>query len=140
MQRNISVSEPDPELKRHSLLTELKSYSIPHINCYRPVSSSEFNYLCHPSKCIFNLLQKCEISFRNCIGKLKFCNSPKTLILSAIQNNVNVNEYPKCHSLDQDILKRYIKLRLNIFAKELSRSYVPCMQYASKTAARSCMK
>ena len=50
------------------------------------------------------------------------------------------NEFPNSHSLDQQILKCYVKLCLNIHVQELFRTYITFVQYASKTAARSSVK
>ena len=60
------------------------------------------------------LLRKCEIIFKKCIDLVKLSHSPEKIVLSEIQ--YDENEFPNCHSLDQQILKRFIRLRLNIYA------------------------
>ena len=125
-----SVNEPNPQLKCYSLLTELKSFS-------SSANTSSKNYLCHPSKQIFDLLIKCEIIFRNKINYYKNHVAPEKLILNEVE--YEKEQFPHCHIQVENILERYIKLRLHIFADELSKKFLTKVQFAGKFAARSCI-
>ena len=130
-QRFFSNKNPDDHLANASSLIQFKSYNS---EVGSPIVT---NYLCHPSKSAFGLLQKCEITIRSFAKEFIRCSNPETRILNII--DYNVSDFPECHHLKQAIFKRYIKLRLNVFANDLSHKTCSTKQYASKTAARSCI-
>ena len=49
------------------------------------------------------------------------------------------NKMAVCHSVVPAILKRYVKLRLHVLAKENNKKHDKKQVLASKTAARSCI-
>ena len=60
----------------------------------------------------------------------------KTDVLNGLSEiQYDENEFP--NSLNQQIFKRYVKLRLNIYAQKLFQTYITSVQYASKITARS---
>ena len=49
-------------------------------------------------------------------------------------------DFPRCHFLVAAIVEGYMRLRLNIHAKELTTDNCNLKQFASKTAAHSLIK
>ena len=95
-----------------ALLTKFKCYrndmrSYPHTT----------NYLCHPSKNVLHVLKKCEVIFRNSIKRAIRFTSPAEIILSQL-------DYVDGDFLVAAIVERYVLLRLNIYAKELTTKIV----------------
>ena len=125
------VDEPDPYLKKFSSLTTFKSYKAYPDSCAT-------NYLCHPSKLIFDLLHQTEIVFRNEVNNVIRSICPEERIIALCKYDMAI--FPQCHILVEAILRRYVKLRFNIYAKELSKKLCSSKQFASKTAARSTCK
>lgn len=128
-----SAEEPEPEFKEFSTLTWYKSYD--GKGNLNPKMAT--NFLCHPSKKIFNLIRKCEVVFRSTIQECVRKSSPECQIVQQIE--IDDDEFPKCHTLAKSIIRRYVGLRLNVYAKEISKTLAVAKQYASKTAARSCV-
>lgn len=126
-----SVDEPDPYLKKFSSLTTFKSYKAYPDSCAT-------NYLCHPSKLIFDILHQTEIVFRNEVNNVIRSICPEERIIALCKYDMAI--FPQCHVLIETILRRYVKLRFNIYAKELCKKLCSSKQFASKTAARSTCK
>ena len=125
-------AKADNRLQKFSSLTEFKSYK-------REIGDAvSTNFLCHPSKSVFDLLRRCEVIFRSYISEFFNCLNPQDKIISLVQ--YEAKEFPECHHLENAVLRRYVKLRLNIHAKELSHQIFMNKQYAGKTVARSCIK
>ena len=59
------------------------------------------------------------------------------LILNEVE--YEKEQFPHCHIQVGNILERYIKLRLNVFADKLSKKFLTKVQFAGKSAARSCI-
>ena len=125
-------AKADNWLQKFSSLTEFKSYK-------REIGDAvSTNFLCHPSKSVFDLLRRCEVIFRSYISEVFNSLNPQDKIISLVQ--YEAKEFPECHHLENAVLRRYVKLRLNIHAKELSHQIFMNKQYAGKTVARSCIK
>ena len=125
-------AKADNRLQKFSSLTEFKSYK-------REIGDAvSTNFLCHPSKSVFDLLRRCEVIFRSYISEFFNGLNPQDKIISLVQ--YEAKEFPECHHLENAVLRRYVKLRLNIHAKELSHQIFMNKQYAGKTVARSCIK
>ena len=80
------------------MLTQFKSYKAGFD------SSVSTDYLCHPSKIIFQLLAKCEIVIRSSRCCLLRNECPNQEVLSKIE--YNTSSFSKCHDLPLRILKR----------------------------------
>ena len=116
-----------------ALLTKFK--------CYRSDMQSypnTTNYLCHPSKNVLHVVQKCEVIVRSSIKRAIRFTSPAEIILSQLE--CVDGDFPRCHFLVAAIVERYVRLRLNIHAKELTTKNCNLKQFASKTAARISIK
>ena len=97
------------------------------------------NYVCHPSSASFTLLRKAEVFLKECQrSHLLRSSCLEEIILNKIV--YGPSKFPVCHSVVPAILKRYVKLRLHVLAKEISDEKHDKKQVlASKTAARSCI-
>ena len=127
-----SSRTPEVHLQGFSVLTSKKSYQ-PEFGMTKTT-----NYLCHPSTASFTLLRKSEVFFKKYQSHLLRSSCPEEIVLNKIV--YDSSEFPVCHSVVPTILKRYVKLRLHVLAKEINDEKHDKKQVlASKTAARSCV-
>ena len=93
-------------------------------------------YLCHPSSASFTLLRKAEVFLKEYQSHLLRSSCHEEIFLNEIV--YDPSEFPVCHSVVPAILKRYVKLRLHVLAKQINDEKHDKKQVlASKTAARS---
>ena len=84
------------------------------------------------------LLRKAEVVLKEYQSHLLRSSCPEEIILNKIV--YDPSEFPVCHSVVPAILKRCVKLRLHVLAKEINDEKHDKKQVlASKTAARSCI-
>ena len=126
-----SSRTPEVHLQGFSVLTSMKSYQ-PEFGMTKTT-----NYLCHPSSASFTLLRKAEVFLKEYQSHLPRSSCPEEIILNKIV--YDPSEFPVCHSVVPAILKRYVKLRLHVLAKEINEKHDKKQVLASKTAARSCI-
>lgn len=127
-----SVKKPEVQLHAAAHLSTYKSYRS------GIVDQEATNYLCHPSLSIFNLVASCECCIRDVKPQLLRNVCPEEVVFSKLV--YSVADYPSCHFLVVPILKRYIRLRLHIIGKELTKHASKKTILASKSAARCYVK
>ena len=76
------------------------------------------NFLCHPSSATFTLLRKAEVFLKEYQSHLLRSSCPEEIILNKIV--YDPSKFLVCHSVVPAILKRHVKLRLHVLAKEIN--------------------
>jgi len=107
-----------PELK----LTELKSYG-------------GFDYgLTLPSQKLFNVLHSAEAVFCSCKDKCMQSTDIQHTLLEQCTALMTESDIPNCHELGQKILKKFFRLRLHVFCKQINKTLPDECQHGSKSA------
>jgi hypothetical protein len=103
-------------------LTVIKSYD-----------GSDFG-LTLPSQKLLNLLDSAEAVFSTCKAELLRSTDIQQGLLQKCSALINDTNIPQCHGLVSKILKKYFRLRLHVFCKEVTKSAVDECQHGSKSA------
>lgn len=114
-----------------SILTRIRSYTRDH---NLTVDTTTY-HLCHPARWIYVFFQKVEAIFRATVsGVHGDQKDPISIILAQIQLPLFPHQ---CHNPIEEILRKFITMRIRILAKERSREIARQRQFAGKSAARS---
>nr|XP_039274098.1 uncharacterized protein LOC120348054 [Styela clava] len=129
----VTMDIVNPDECPHSLLTLFRSYT--HDKNLKIDSFTQ--HLCHPSKKAILFLREVETIFRANVNAFYNISSPVTFLTDKVDSSKY--DFPSCHNAAFKILKRFLNIRLNIHAKEVTNKIIE-KQFASKAAARAQVK
>ena len=93
-----------------------------------------------PSQNLLNFLHISETVFSSCKTDCFRSDDIQLALLQRCSPLLDETDFPRCHDLGNQILKKFFKLRLHIFCNEVSRSTSEDCQHGSKSAKSRTVK